>query len=312
MMLDIFNYRSPSFLIGVSVFLFVCDIFFSYWANKIKSSVKLSVWQCLFYLALTAMMSIVIYQTDTADNYVAFNASFLMEYFLSIDNIFIFAMIVKTAKLNMNEAKKIVTIGVWLTVLLRFFFILFGVELVHSFEWVILFFAAYLFYSGILLLQKDQIVESGQGSVLIDFLKKRNLYSELQGVVVAKLPNGRFVVTNLFVALIYVVLTDFACTFDSIPAAFSMTNDFYIIYLSNIFAVFGLRSLYVVLVKFINKITYINKLIFLIFFATGIKIIVNYFLPHLIGTTANVVFIAIVVSSVAFCVIVDKAKKLFV
>ncbi|HUW92626.1 MAG TPA: TerC/Alx family metal homeostasis membrane protein, partial [Bacteroidales bacterium] len=183
-----------------------------------------------------------LYRKVTATNFIT---GYLLEYTLSIDNVFVILMILTAFSVDQKNYKQVLFWGILGAVVLRFIFIFIGSALIHKFSWLLLVFGAFLIYSGVqMFLTRDheQKMEA-RDHFLVKFLSKHfNIYPDFIGYHFWKRVDGKFYFTPLFIVLIMIEFTDVVFAMDSIPAIFSITTDPYIVFFSNIFAIIGLRS----------------------------------------------------------------------
>ena len=205
-----------------------------------------------------------------------FLTGYLLEYTLSIDNIFVILMILSAFSVDPKNYKQVLFWGILGAILLRFIFIFLGSALIHKFSWILLVFGAFLVYSGInmfLTRNKEQKLEA-RDHYLVKFLSKHiNIYPDFIQHHFWKRIEGRFYFTPLFIVLLMIEFTDVIFAFDSIPAIFSITTDPYIVFFSNIFAIIGLRSLFFLLVRVVSLFHYLKVGISFLLAFVGFKLL---------------------------------------
>ena len=174
---------------------------------------------------------------------ISYLSGFLLEYALSVDNLFVILLIFQSFKMSGENQKRILIWGVIGAVILRFLFIYLGSEIVSKFEWVMYVFGAFLVYSGFKMLGSgdDDAIET-DNHVVVRYAKKwfrvaENNPSETRFFI---RENGKLFLTIPFLVLIIVDITDVVFAVDSVPAVFGVTRDPYLVFFSNIFAVMGL------------------------------------------------------------------------
>ena len=181
---------------------------------------------------------------------ISYLSGFLLEYALSIDNLFVILLIFQSFKMNGQNQKRILIWGVIGAVVLRFFFIYLGTEMVSRFSWVMYLFGAFLIYSGFKMLTagEEDSFDTTNHPVIRWARKWLRVWDENPEETRFFVRNqGLFYVTIPFLVLIIVDITDVVFAVDSVPAVFGVTTDPYLVFFSNIFAVMGLRSLYFLL-----------------------------------------------------------------
>ncbi|MFZ4633861.1 MAG: TerC/Alx family metal homeostasis membrane protein, partial [Saprospiraceae bacterium] len=200
---------------------------------------------------------------------------YLLELALSIDNLFVMALVFAQFHIPRKYQHRILFWGIVGVILFRGLLIAVGVTLVHRFEWLFYVFGAFLLFSGWRMLQHKDDAENDVHNHAVVRLVKR-FYpvtrSHYRGRFFAR-EQGKPAVTPIFVALLVVETTDILFAFDSVPAVFSITTDPFLVFSSNIFAILGLRSLYFVLANVIERFVYLKYSLIAILFYIGVKMI---------------------------------------
>ncbi|XLY87289.1 TerC family protein [Ectopseudomonas mendocina] len=220
---------------------------------------------------------------DASMDYVT---GFLIEKSLSMDNVFLMAMIFSFLGIPRQYQHKVLFWGIMGVLVLRAIMIGLGAALIHEFSWILYVFGAFLFFTGVkMLFSKLDDAPDLQNNVLVKFLRKHlRVTDELHGqrfFVRQDDGKGRSVlwVTPLFLALILIECADLLFAIDSVPAIFAITQDPFIVYTSNIFAILGLRALYFALAALIHRFAYLKYALALVLVFIGAKI----FLVGIIG-----------------------------
>jgi tellurite resistance protein TerC len=212
-------------------------------------------------------------------------SAYLMEWSLSIDNIFVFVLIFSFFKVKEAYIPRALLIGIILAIVFRVIFITVGVELVERFHWMLYLFGAFLIYTGFKMFTSNQEEEfdPAQSSVYL-FLKKYLPVTLEDGEGrYRKVVNGKPVYTALFVVVVMLATTDIVFALDSIPAVMGISRNVLVIYTSNIFAVLGLRSLFFLLRGAVSKFDYLQQGIAIVLVFIGIKMLGE----HLIATAVD-------------------------
>lgn len=197
-------------------------------------------------------LDIMLYNKNLA---LEFITGYLIEYALSIDNIFIIIIILTSFNVKEKFYKKILFWGVMGAIVMRFLFIFLGAALIARFHWIMYLFGGVLIYTGLKMMFKkesDENMNFSQHPVTKALSKVFNVFPRFVGSSFFLRFKGKLYVTPLFVALMVVEFTDLVFAFDSVPAIFSVTKDPYIVFFSNIFAIMGLRSLFFVLANILH------------------------------------------------------------
>jgi len=222
-----------------------------------------------------------LYRHHVSLNYIT---GYLLEYTLSIDNIFVILMILTGFSVAPENYKPVLFWGILGAIVLRFIFIFVGSALIHKFSWLLLVFGAFLIYSGIhmFLTRNREEKVLVRDHWLVRFLSKHiNIYPDYIGKHFWKRIDGRLFFTPLFVVLIMVEFTDVIFAMDSIPAIFSITTDPYIVFFSNIFAIIGLRSLFFLLSKMVSLFHYLKAGISFLLSFVGLKLLFHTWLDSI-------------------------------
>lgn len=250
-----------------------------------------------------------LYRRETALNYIT---GYLLEYTLSIDNVFVILMILTGFSVAPQNYKPVLFWGVLGAIVLRFIFIFVGSALIHKFEWLLLVFGAFLIYSGIhmFLARNSQKKTEIRNHWLVRFLSKHvNIYPDYLENKFWKRIEGKFYFTPLFIVLIMIEFTDLIFAMDSIPAIFSITTDPYIVFFSNVFAIIGLRSLFFLLARLVNLFRYLTVGISFLLAFVGFKLLFHTWLDNIgYKTTYSLYIIAatLLVSIIASMIIPGK------
>lgn len=208
---------------------------------------------------------------------------YVVEKSLSIDNIFVIAMVFAHFKVPLAEQHRVLFWGILSAVVLRGIMIIGGVTIIERFDWVVYLFGALLLYSAanMLVLRHDNV--SPEDNAAIKVLRRfYPVTNEFHGRRFFVKINGVRTATPLLLALVLVEVSDVTFAIDSIPAIFAITRDPFIVFTSNVFAILGLRSLYFVLAGLMDKFRYLKtSLVFLLAFI-GVKMLLvhHYHIPN--------------------------------
>ena len=283
-------------------------------------SMKKALYQTLFWVGLSVAFCIFLWFEKTPIVATKFFTAYLMEWSLSIDNIFVFILIFTYFKVNANDAGRALLIGILLAIVFRIIFIALGIELINRFHWILYVFGFFLLYTGYQLFFKKDEVEFDPGETKI--YKVINKFFRVTLVE----PNGRYLLnlhgkvyfTTLSVVVLMLAAVDVAFALDSIPTVVSLVrekanaaftpDDILVIYSSNIFAVLGLRSLFFLLKGAVDKFDYLQQGIAIVLIFIGIKMLIEYFGIHINIFISLGVIIACLVGSVLYSIKYPRAK----
>ncbi len=214
---------------------------------------------------------------------VEYLSAYLMEWSLSIDNIFVFILIFSYFGIKKEYYGRALLIGILMAIVFRAIFITVGIVLVQKFEFIMYIFGAFLVFTGFKMFfvsQEDEFnPEENKFYKLLKWMF-RITHEEHKGRYFMMI-NGKRYVTMLMVVVIMLAGTDIVFALDSIPAVFAISTDKVVIYTSNIFAVLGLRSLFFMLKGAVSKFDYLQQGIAIVLLFVGAKMLVAYFNIHI-------------------------------
>jgi len=203
-----------------------------------------------------------------------FLTGYLIEKALSVDNIFVFVLIFTYFQIPPKYQHKVLFWGIIGALIMRVIFIFAGVALLEKFHWTIYIFGSILIYTGIKMLnQSDKKIEPDKNPIIKIFKKIVPTTDQLHEDKFFIKQNQRNTATPLFVVLIMIEITDLVFAVDSIPAILAVTQDHFIVYTSNVFAILGLRSLYFALANIIERFKYLAVGLSIILIFVGIKMV---------------------------------------
>ena len=237
---------------------------------------------------------------------------YLVEESLSIDNIFVMIMIFMSFGVEKKYYHRVLFYGILGAIVLRFTFIFVAGALIQRFHWILFLFGAVLIYTGIKMFvsrNKKETIDVANHPV-VKFLSKRNLStSEFHGHDFFVKEDGRWLLTPLFVVLLIIEFSDIIFAFDSIPAIFSITQDPYIVFFSNIFAILGLRSLFFMLESVMDKFAYLKIGLSVLLTFIGVKMLLPLVGVHVNTFVSMIVILGILVLSVVFSLLLPPKQK---
>ncbi len=184
-----------------------------------------------------------------------FFAGWLTEYSLSVDNLFVFIILLATLKIKKESQQLVLLLGIMIAIVLRIILIFLGVALVTRFSWVFFFFGAFLIFTAYKLVNEKSEVEKDEAK-LITLLRKRGF-------------------GNFGIALIALGVTDLIFALDSIPAILGLTTSSYVVITANIFALMGLRQLYFLLQGLMDRLIHLSRGLAFILAFIGVKMVLH-------------------------------------
>lgn len=204
-----------------------------------------------------------------------FLTGYLIEKSLSVDNLFVFIMIFSFFNVKPEYQHKVLFWGILGALIMRAIFIFAGVALISKFHWIIYIFGAFLIFTGIkMLFHKDQEIAPDKNPLVRLFKKFFPVSDKMHGGNFFVKINSRTVATPLFIVLLIVEFTDLIFAVDSIPAILAITNDSFIIFTSNVFAILGLRALYFALAGITKYFHYLKYGLSAILVFVGMKMVI--------------------------------------
>jgi len=257
-----------------------------------------------FWIILSVFFNIGIYRFQGYHKAIEYFTGYLVEYSLSLDNIFVFVLIFKYFKVPSENQHKVLFYGILGAILMRAIFIFAGISLIEKFHWIIYLFAIILIISSIkMFFGKEKEISPEKNIILRIFRKFIPLTKEYHSHHFFIRQKKILYATPLFIVLIIIESTDVIFAADSIPAIFGITLDPFIVYTSNIFAILGLRSLYFTLREVIQLFHFLNYGLSLILGFIGIKMLISSFykIPTLAALAIIAIILAIsIIASIAF------------
>jgi tellurite resistance protein TerC len=258
------------------------------------------VW-CALWVALALLFNLGIFLRLGSERALEFLTGYLLEYSLSVDNIFVFLMIFSYFRVPYLHQHKVLFWGILGALIMRATFILVGITLIEKFHWVIYIMGAFLIVTGIrMAIQKDEEIHPERNPVLRLVRRFVPVTEGYEGGSFFVRRAGRLLATPLFIVVLVVETTDVIFAVDSIPAILAVTLDPFIVYTSNVFAILGLRALYFALAGVMQLFHYLPYGLSCILVFVGIKMLLVdiYKVPIgiALGTVATVLAVSVVAS----------------
>ena len=271
---------------------------------KIKEAL---IWTCV-WITLALIFNYGIYYFQGKEKALQFLSGYLIEKSLSVDNIFVFILIFSYFKVPSLYQHKVLFWGIIGALVMRVIFIFAGVALINQFHWVIYIFAAFLVFTGIkMFLQDEQKVDPDKNPVVRLFKKMFLVTDSFHGNKFFVTINAKTFATPLFIVVLMVEVTDLIFAVDSIPAILAISQDPFIVYTSNVFAILGLRSLYFALAGMHKSFRYLKYGLSAILIFVGIKMFLSniYPIPILI---ALIIIAVILITSIIASLVIKPSK----
>ena len=261
-------------LVVISLVL-IADLMLVVWRPHHPSSKESALW-VTFYVVLALVFAGLMFVFAGEQYGSEFLAGWVTEYSLSIDNLFVFVLIMSTFAVPKKYQQQILMIGILLAIVFRGIFILLGAALIASFSWIFYVFGAFLVVIGTqqFLSGRDDDVE--RQSKLITFLPTRiDMTDQFHGMKTRVEVNGRKLFTPLLIVFVAIGTADVIFAVDSIPAIYGITESPFIVFTANVFALMGLRQLYFLLGHLVDKLAYLHLGIAFILTFIGVKLVLH-------------------------------------
>jgi tellurite resistance protein TerC len=262
--------------IGVIALLLIIDLFtVSAKPHEVKFKEAAS-WS-IFYVGIAIAFGIWIFQRYGSVSGTEFFAAYLVEKSLSVDNLFVFVIILAQFAVPSIYHQRVLLIGVMLALVLRGIFISVGAAALAAFSFTFVIFGAILIWTGVGLFSHwDEDPEPGDNAVVKRIRKRIAMVDEFHGTKLFIRQNGKRVATPMFLVMIAIGSTDLLFALDSIPATFGVTSETFLVFAANAFALLGLRALYFLVKGLLDRLVYLSLGLSIILMFIGIKLILTY------------------------------------
>jgi len=262
--------------IGVIALLLIIDLFtVSAKPHEVKFKEAAS-WS-IFYVGIAIAFGIWVFQRYGSVSGTEFFAAYLVEKSLSVDNLFVFVIILAQFAVPSIYHQRVLLIGVMLALVLRGIFISVGAAALAAFSFTFVIFGAILIWTGVGLFSHwDEDPEPGDNAVVKRIRKRIAMVDEFHGTKLFIRQNGKRVATPMFLVMIAIGSTDLLFALDSIPATFGVTSETFLVFAANAFALLGLRALYFLVKSLLDRLVYLSLGLSIILMFIGIKLILTY------------------------------------
>ena len=229
---------------------------------------------CVVWVTLGLLFNAGIYIWLGPEKGLEFFTGYLIEYSLSVDNIFVFIIILTYFSISPAHQHRVLFWGILGALVMRGVFIVTGVLLLQLFHWVIYVFGAFLVFTGIKMITNEETSVHPEDNPVIKVLRRfMPISSEFEGQRFFVKREGKWAATPLFVVLLVIESTDLIFAVDSVPAIFAVSQDPFIVYTSNVFAILGLRSLYFLLAGVMDLFIYLRYGLGVVLGFVGLKMV---------------------------------------
>jgi tellurite resistance protein TerC len=272
-----------------------------------------AIWS-IFYIGVAIAFGVWVWQTAGSQFGTEYFAAYLVEKSLSVDNLFVFIIILAQFAVPSFYHQRVLMFGVILVLVLRAIFIAVGAAALAAFSFTFVIFGAILIWTGVGLFKHWDEDPSPEDNKLVKIVRKRiAMTDEYDGSKIFTRQNGKRIATPMFLVMIAIASTDLLFALDSIPATFGVTQEPFLVFAANAFALLGLRALYFLLKGLLDKLVYLSLGLSIILMFIGVKLIMTYVheiwyeVPK-IPTVVSLMVIALIliVSTVASLIKVKK------
>ena len=306
---------------GVLILALVFDL--GLLSKKDKTiTIRQALWQTFFWVTLALAFFVYVWIERGQQTALEYISGYLMEWSLSIDNIFVFILIFSSFQVKEKYYGRVLLIGILMAIFFRIIFITAGVALVHKFEWILLVFGAFLVYTGYKMFTASDDEEfDPHDTKAYKFIKRflPLIPGDHGGKYVVRDEKGKRRYTILFVVVLMLAFIDIVFALDSIPAIMGLvdTSEAHradaqlVIYTSNIFAVLGLRSLFFLLRSAVSKFDYLQQGIAIVLAFIGLKMLCAHWINQWIDKTTQVfislgIIMVCLSGSIAYSIFMQK------
>lgn len=262
--------------IGLVVLLLAIDLVVAA-ARPHRVGFREAVLWSLFYIAVAVAFGVVFWMTAGAQFGTEFFAGYIVEKSLSVDNLFVFVIIMSTFAVPEEHQHKVLTFGIVLALIMRAIFIAVGATLLNYFSFMFLLFGLLLVYTAVQLFRhRDEDPDVEDNGLVKVARRVFPVTDEYDGGKLFTRLNGRRMVTPLFIVLVAIGGIDLLFALDSIPAVFGVTSEAFIVFAANAFALLGLRALFFLVKGLLDRLVYLSTGLAIILAFIGLKLILHW------------------------------------
>ncbi len=227
------------------------------------------------YVGLAVLFGIWVWFFHGGRYGVEFFAGWLTEYSLSVDNLFIFIIIMASFKVPRELQQQALLVGIVLALIFRGIFIALGAVAINQFSWVFYVFGAFLVYTAINLARDTEHDDDADNAVVRFARTHLRTTDRWNGLSLWIKDNGQRLMTPMFLVIVALGTTDLIFALDSIPAIYGLTREPYLVFTANVFALMGLRQLYFLLGSLLQRLVYLSQGLAVILFFIGVKLVLH-------------------------------------
>ena len=256
--------------------ILVLDLLLILKRPHIPSTKESTLW-VVFYIALALIFAVLMWVFAGATPAQEFLLGWMTEYSLSIDNLFVFVLIMTQFAVPRKLQQEVLMVGIIIALVLRGAFILLGAALIENFSWIFYVFGAFLVYTAIRQAMPEKLEEDEkQENVIVRFLRRFvDISDHYDGAKLRTVVDGKRHFTPMLLVFVAIGVTDLMFAIDSIPAIYGLTQSPFIVFTANIFALMGLRQLYFLLGDLLEKLRYLHYGVAFILAFIGVKLFLH-------------------------------------
>ncbi len=281
------------------IFLLILDLCI---LNKKPHEIKIKealLWS-LFYIILALLFNVYIYFRFNKVKALEFLSAYLLEYSLSVDNLFVFLLLFSYFRIPIQYQHKVLFWGIVGAIIMRLIFIIAGSALIKKFHWTIYLLGGFLVLTGIKIsFEKKDNVNPEKNIFIKIFRRFMPCTGKLRGARFFIKKMGKLIATPLFICLLAIETTDIIFATDSVPAVLALSRDPLIVYTSNIFAILGLRALFFALAGIMQLFCYLKYGLSIILVFIGIKMIMESIYEVPISVALGFIAVTLIISIIA-------------
>jgi len=308
------------FILCIIIFL-ALDLGVFHRKAHVVSTKEASIWTTIWFVIALSFSGVIfwLFKEGIIDNptnlepqqaVLKYITGYFVELSLSIDNVFVIAVIFSSFTIPAKYQHEVLFWGIIGAVVFRALMILFGVALINKFDWIIYVFGAFLLFTAYRMLKSSDSQVDPKSTKLFKLVKKIfPITYQIDGDKFFIRRMGVRAATPLFMALIVIELTDILFALDSIPAILAITTDPFIVFSSNIFAILGLRSMYFLISRMLDKFRYIHYSLVIILTFVGVKMILSHHIEFNEWLSLGVITISLLGGIILSLVIPDKNQE---
>ncbi|WP_313676010.1 TerC family protein [Mycolicibacterium sp.] len=227
------------------------------------------------YVGLAVAFGVFVWQYHGSQFGLEFFAGWLTEYSLSVDNLFIFIIIMASFKVPRIHQQQALLVGIVLALIFRGIFIALGAVAIAQFSWIFYLFGAFLVFTAIKLVRDTDHDDDADNAVVRFARRYLKTIDSWHGLKLYIKQGGKRLMTPMFLVILALATTDLLFAFDSIPAIYGLTSEPFLVFTANVFALMGLRQLYFLLGDLLNRLVYLSQGLAIILFFIGVKLLLH-------------------------------------